>query len=153
MTENSHTAEIDLQVNNCRLRVCGDVNFVSAKFQELSDKFLTQRRDIINTTNRIDVNAVNENAPSITDLYSIDSESGKVSIHGKIPGSSKSERMKNVALVVLYCKDTDNPVPSAEIKEVCITQACLDSSNFATAIKKDNTNFIIAVRGTNGVQN
>lgn len=73
-------------------------------------------------------------------IYSVDEVDGILSIHRKIPGANNAEKMKNVALIVLYEKD--EPVASSVIKTLCEKQACWDSSNASSIFERDIVNFI-----------
>lgn len=146
MTENN--VEIDLQIDNCKLRICGSESFVEKKFQELENKYLQSDTKLKRTQKNKTVTIAPNDEHTIADLYSINPETGKLSIHGKVPGSSKSERTKNVALITLHCKTSEDPISNIAIKEACISQACLDPKNFATTIKKDKEDFIISGKGS-----
>ncbi len=144
-----NSAEIELQVGNRRIRICGTEAFVEKKLQEFESLYALKDTGTVSTYNDKEIVSTPVDGCTITDLYSIDPETGKLSIHGKVPGKSKSECMKNVALVVLHGKASEDPIPNATIKEACIAQACLDPKNFATIIKKDSKNFIVNGKGAN----
>ena len=73
-------------------------------------------------------------------IYSIDPDDDSIMIHRKIPGGNNAEKMKNVALIVLYQKK--GKILGSEIRELCEKQGCFDSSNFAKAFDRDIKNFI-----------
>lgn len=81
-------------------------------------------------------------------VYSIDTETGSVRIHKRIPGSGKAAKMKNVAMVILYAK-SNQPITSDEVRVVCEKQACLDKPNFSTVFSKDMEYFIKKGKGSN----
>lgn len=140
--------EVDVQVGDRGVRVRGAESFVERKFGELAGLYLCQRSSTgMNRAGTKNNQASVANEYNFSDLYSIDADSRKLSIHGTVPGNSKSERMKNVALVTLFCLDSEEPISSVIIKEMCIEQACLDQSNFAAAIKKDKKDFAVSSRG------
>lgn len=72
-------------------------------------------------------------------IYSIDEE-GVVNIHTKIPGKDKSEKTRNVALIVLFAKN--DKILGSELRSLCEKQACFDNSNFAKTFERDISNFI-----------
>ena len=72
-------------------------------------------------------------------IYHIDSE-GSISILKKIPGTSNSEKMKNIALIVLYIRK--EKIMGKEIIPICEKHSCFDSANFASIFKKERTNII-----------
>lgn len=76
----------------------------------------------------------------------IDSE-GFVSILGKIPGNSKSEKMKNIAIIVSYVKKA--PMVGKELKPLFEKHACLDASNFAATFKNEKRFFVKKGKGQN----
>lgn len=76
---------------------------------------------------------------------------GKLKIVAEIPGSSLKSKMINAA--ILYCYGSkllgDDQVSSKDIRVVCEEHGCLDSANFATALK-DKTIFLSdGVKGGN----
>lgn len=73
-------------------------------------------------------------------IYSVDAEDGTISIHRKIPGSNNAEKMKNVALIVLYEKG--EPVEGSALKALCEKQGCWDKSNASAIFERDIVNFI-----------
>lgn len=73
-------------------------------------------------------------------VYHIDSEDGTISILKKVPGDSKSEKVKNIALIVLYIKK--GKIPGKDIIPICEKHACYDSSNFSATFKNEKTNII-----------
>ena len=73
-------------------------------------------------------------------VYHIDAEDGTISILKKVPGDSKSEKVKNIALIVLYIKK--GKIPGKDIIPICEKHACYDSSNFSATFKNEKTNII-----------
>lgn len=80
-------------------------------------------------------------------VYHIDSEDGTISILKKIPGNSKAEKTKNIALIVLFIRN--GKVPGKEIVPICEKHACYDSSNFSSVFKGEKTNIIRKGSGQN----
>lgn len=72
-------------------------------------------------------------------VYHIDSD-GEISILKKIPGSSKAEKTKNIALIVLYIKK--DKVQGKEIIPICEKHACYDQGNFSAIFKNEKTNIV-----------
>ncbi len=68
----------------------------------------------------------------------------KLKIICKLPGSKKSEKSKNVALLYCYGSELmgDEQVPSSEIRGVCEEHGCLDSTNFSKVFD-DKTTFLV----------
>lgn len=73
-------------------------------------------------------------------IYSVDADDGTISIHRKVPGNNNAEKMKNVALIVLYEKG--EPVEGSALKTLCEKQGCLDKKNFAAIFEREITLFI-----------
>lgn len=73
-------------------------------------------------------------------VYHIDSDDGTISILKKVPGNNKSEKAKNIALIVLYIKK--GKVSGKDIIPICEKHACYDSSNFSATFKNEKTNII-----------
>ena len=73
-------------------------------------------------------------------IYSVDAEDGTISIHRKIPGRKNAEKMKNVALIVLFEKG--EPIEGTTLKALCEKQGCWDSGNASAIFERDIVNFI-----------
>ena len=73
-------------------------------------------------------------------IYSVDALDGNISIHRKIPGRNNAEKMKNVALIVLFEKG--EPIEGTTLKALCEKQGCWDSSNASAIFERDIVNFI-----------
>ena len=80
-------------------------------------------------------------------VYHVDAADGSISILKKIPGANKTEKTKNIALIVLYVKDSR--IQGKELIPLCEKHACYDSNNFAATFKKDISNFIRKGSGQN----
>lgn len=72
-------------------------------------------------------------------VYHIDSE-GEISILKRIPGNSKSEKTKNIALIVLYIRN--GKIQGKDIIPLCEKHACYDSANFSSVFKNEKTNIV-----------
>ncbi len=73
-------------------------------------------------------------------IYSVDSENDTIYIHRKIPGNNNAEKMKNIALIVLYEKG--EPVEGATLKTLCEKQGCWDRSNSSSIFEREMKLFI-----------
>ena len=73
-------------------------------------------------------------------IYSVDQEDGAISIHRKIPGSNNAEKMKNVALIVLY--ERGEAVEGATLKTLCEKQGCWDRKNSSSIFEREIKLFI-----------
>lgn len=73
-------------------------------------------------------------------IYSVDAEDGTISIHRKIPGSNNAEKMKNVALIVLYEKG--EAIEGATLKTLCEKQGCWDRKNSSSIFEREIKHFI-----------
>lgn len=76
-------------------------------------------------------------------------EEDGVKILKTLPGSNKSTKTRNAALLVLLGRklmEIDS-VPTEEIREVCKIHTCFDSSNFSAHLKAGKEHFILSGRG------
>ncbi len=80
-------------------------------------------------------------------VYHIDSEDGNISILKKIPGNSKAEKMKNVAMIVLYIRK--GKIQGKEIIPICEKHSCYDRTHFASTFEAEKTNIIRRGSGKN----
>lgn len=66
-----------------------------------------------------------------------DTVDDKLKIIAHVPGKTKAEQSRNVALVVLYGQLLlgVEQVPSDTIRQACVDQGCYDSTNFAQYLK------------------
>jgi hypothetical protein len=62
---------------------------------------------------------------------------GKLKVIAHVPGSTKADKTRNVALVVLYGHylNGEEQIPSELIRETCSDQGCFDPTNFAQYLK------------------
>ncbi|MBR3206570.1 MAG: hypothetical protein IKF58_09195, partial [Bacillus sp. (in: Bacteria)] len=74
----------------------------------------------------------------------IDSD-GNVSILGKIPGNNKSDKTRNIAMIILYVKNC--PIVGNDIKPICEKHKCLDKAHFANTFDREKK---YIVRGGSG---
>jgi hypothetical protein len=66
-----------------------------------------------------------------------DQVDGRLKLIADIPGTSKAEKTRNVALAVLFGHYLrgDEQVPSEIIRDACSDQGCFDQANFAQSLK------------------
>ncbi len=76
----------------------------------------------------------------INGVYHIDDEDGTISILKTVPGNTKAEKMKNIALIVLHIRK--QKIEGREIIPICEKHNCYDASNFSSVFKKEKTNII-----------
>jgi hypothetical protein len=69
---------------------------------------------------------------------------GRIQILKELPGSNKSKKMVNAALLLTLANTLDGKSATTfkEIRDLCKAHAALDSDNFAAAIKAELTNFM-----------
>lgn len=144
-----NNSEIEIKFENASVRACGSEEYIDKTMEQFFTNYLPKLSTAYSTdsSNANCAVAIKGEKREIDDLFSLNEDSGKISIHGKVPGASKSERMRNVALISAYCAGTDAFLASSAIKDVCIEQACLDQKNFAASIKKDKSLFVVDGRG------
>jgi hypothetical protein len=73
-------------------------------------------------------------------VYHIDALDGSISILKKIPGNSKAEKTKNIALIVLHIKK--EPIHASLIIPLCEKHNCYDQANFSSMFKNEKTNIV-----------
>jgi len=149
------------------LELEGSEEFITKHFESLTDivrvisRHITieQKTEIISTdisgdqitmeTPQLSTVTQKENLSSYPKTFS--EINGKLKIVSEIPGNSLKSKMVNTA--ILYCYGSkllgDDQVSSKEIRLICEEHGCLDSANFATALK-DKTIFLSdGVKGGN----
>lgn len=119
----------------------------TSKSEYIPNKLMQQKEDRGGETPIPEKNVITEGtAPIAIDkyieagVYHIDGEDGTISILKKIPGNSNAEKMKNIALIVLYIRK--EKIAGKEIIPICEKHACYDSANFSTTFKNEKTNII-----------
>lgn len=62
---------------------------------------------------------------------------GKIKIIAHMPGSNKADKTRNTALAIMFGNHVKDQLTTSsdEIREHCVDQGCLDSSNFASHLK------------------
>jgi hypothetical protein len=74
---------------------------------------------------------------------------GNVQILKAIPGKNNAQKTVNIALLQAFAKFLmgAESVSSTVVRDVCKAHACLDSGNFASTIKSENSLFILTGTG------
>ena len=149
---------VKLQVGQVSIEVSGDENFVKQQFESLSEKYISlahssQTSEVHRVSNATDpadqpsiLTKVGTNKYLEAGIYSVDADSKTVQIHSEIPGNSKLQKMKNIALIIAYAKNEEE-IPMKDISAECKRQGCFDQGNFATSIKNDTRDFQIRGKG------
>lgn len=137
--------KIRLNLTQRELEISGDSAQVKREFEQMMEKYLLSDIDRVGsvklpsceTPHPVNVGRDNESSYFIErGIYALN-EAGNVVITRTIPGESKNERMRKVALVALYA--AGGKMLSTEISELCRQQGCLDKSNFAATFKDIET--------------
>jgi hypothetical protein len=70
---------------------------------------------------------------------------GKVQVLKDLPGASSREKTVNAGVICAFAKDNAGSptVTFNEVRQICRDHSCLDSPNFATALKKDGKEFFV----------
>lgn len=154
--ENDKTAKISINLSEGSMIIAGSEDFVAKNtklifdFIEKSSKAqqgftaVTTQSQVANAENspvETQPRELDDSLPPADDkyikagVYHIDSEDKTISILKNIPGNSKVEKTKNIALIVLFIRKTK--ISSKEIIPICEKHACYDSSNFAAVFKSE----------------
>lgn len=66
-----------------------------------------------------------------------DKVDGKLKIIAEMPGASKADKTRSVALAILYGHHLEgaDQIPSELVREACTDQGCFDSANFASHLR------------------
>lgn len=145
---------VQVSFSNRSFSITGDERFVKERYDELMaffkaspDSYFGQQEgagddDEPNSCDESSFAGMASNNKYIEHgIYYIDSETGMPVIQTAVPGDSMREKMRNVALILLYA--VGNVAMNASyIKEQCVRQSCLDANNFSKAFEKDRRNFI-----------
>ena len=158
--EEIKNASISINLNDGNINISGSEEFVERNMETVFS-FVERTNNIKKAKTKESCQAVSEPAQKsetnykaqddseiITDkdkykeqgIYSVDAEDGTISIHRKIPGSNNAEKMKNVALIVLYEKG--EPVEGAKLKSLCEKQGCWDGKNASSIFEREIKLFI-----------
>ena len=73
-------------------------------------------------------------------VYHVDAEDGSISILQTVPGTTKAEKARNIALIVLHVKQSK--IEGKSIIPICEKHNCYDGANFSTWFKSEKTNVI-----------
>lgn len=154
--EEIKNASISINLNDGNINISGSEEFVeknmeivfafvkeSIKNADIPKKEFKSKapetKDIVVSPAKKDDTEI-ENKYIKAGVYHIDSEDETISILKKIPGNSKAEKMKNIAMIVLYIKK--GKIQGRELIPICEKHACYDSTNFSSTFKNEKTNMI-----------
>lgn len=154
--EEIKNASISINLNEGNINISGSEEFVEKNMETV---FAFVKESIKNTS--IPKKESKSKAPEIKDVavspaekddieiedkyikagvYHIDSEDETISILKKIPGNSKAEKMKNIAMIVLYIRK--GKIQGKEIVPICEKHNCYDGPHFAATFEAEKTNLI-----------
>lgn len=154
--EEIKNASVNINLNEGNIVISGSEDFVERNMEIVFSFVKSVRSDFVNPKpmGKVLLNADNaktslEDISVSTDddkdkykklgIYSIDTE-GAVSIHRKIPGKNNAEKMKNIALIVLFEKQ--EAIEGATLKALCEKQGCWDRNNSAAIFEREFQMFI-----------
>lgn len=80
-------------------------------------------------------------------IIHIDSDDKSVSILKTVPGRTKAEQIKNIALIVLFAKS--GTISGKDLVPICEKHRCYDNKNFSAIFKKDKSYFLRKGTGRN----
>ena len=154
--EEIKNASISINLNEGNINISGSEEFVEKNmetvFSFVKDNIKNtniSKKENKNKTTEIKEVSTNIKEKEIDDIedkyikagvYHIDSDDETISILKKIPGGTKAEKVKNIALIVLHIKK--GKIQGKELIPICEKHACYDSSNFSSTFKNEKTNII-----------
>lgn len=134
------TVKVHLEIKGAVVSAEGDQAFVEVTIErwkhllewemECTGPVATQPRELANVPN-----------PGADPSWQYDSvfamHNDRIKIIATIPGSSKAEQTRNVALLLLYGEHLRgaDEVTAESIKDACVDQGCYDNKNFASHLK------------------
>lgn len=130
-------------------KICKDLlSFFKEKKDNVFERRTLSNNEVDNREQHVDEKEYVDELKKYIDggLVSIDEDDHKIRIHAaKIPGGSKAEKCRNIALIYGFAKS--NTFSNKEIIELCEYYDCYDSGNFSSYFKKDQRLFIIKGEG------
>lgn len=157
--EETKTASISVNLNDGSISISGSEGFIERNkedvFSFVEKNIRSSHKPSIaavkfeNSSNAPTRNAAQDPPTNITvsddkyveaGVYHIDGEDGLISILKKVPGDNKTEKAKNIALIVLHIRK--GKVTGKDIIPICEKHNCYDSANFSAAFKNEKTNII-----------
>jgi hypothetical protein len=157
--EEIKTASISVNLNDGSLSITGSEEFIERNKENIftfvernirsPHKFNSETGKPEVTSSTPTKNVLQELPQNNTDIddkyvkagvYHIDAENGTISITETVPGGNKTEKTKNIALIVLHIRK--GKIPGKDIIPICEKHNCYDSSNFSTVFKNEKTNII-----------
>lgn len=151
-------ANIEINLNEGNIKISGSEEFVEKNMSQVFDfvknTYLSFNKSQIKQDDTSIKEASQEhfvqeieNHDKLSDdkyikagVYHIDADDNSISILKKLPGNNKAEKIKNIALIVLYIRKTK--IQGKEIIPLCEKHACYDSTNFSSIFKNEKTNII-----------
>ncbi len=130
------SSTIKVNLSTREFEITGEDNFVN---EHLEDMLKLISFGTVNNNFTDFKNQVEPLPDSISDkdsiygngrVYRVDTD-GEIDICKKIGGTSKSERMKKIAMIMLYAKD-NTPLNLSELRDTCVKQGCWDGHNAST---------------------
>ena len=155
-------ANICINLKDGSISISGSEEFVSKNMETVFD-FVMENLNLSNkafpkTSEAVEINTLNESKSDssaeeseekdkyiVAGIYHVDAESGAISILKKIPGNSKAEKMKNIALIALHVKQ--GKIEGRDLVPLFEKHACYDSSNCTKIFKSELTNMIYKPNG------
>lgn len=142
------TSSISLDLTKRSFTISGSEEFVSARLAQMLELVSTATSPSIPSSEpkTIMPDSFDRDDASLKDqcetagIFYLDQETGLPVLQERVPGENKREKMRNVALLLLY--GAEKPIEAAYIKEQCRRQSCLDTGNFSKAYEMDKRNFI-----------
>lgn len=153
---------ICINLKDGSVSISGSEEFVSKNMETVFD-FVMENLNLSNKTfsktpEAVETSTLNENSSNnlaeeserkdkyiTAGIYHVDPESGDISILKKIPGNSKAEKMKNIALIALYVKQ--GKIEGRDLVPLFEKHACYDSSNCTKIFKSELSNMIYKPNG------
>jgi hypothetical protein len=134
--------KVTMQFGAAQFSAEGTENFINSMFEKwtamLSDSKSSAFAEPATGTS-LDNGTKNSTSGGTLNSYEnvYDEIDGKIKIIAHMPGSNKADRTRNTALALMFGNHVkgQSTTSSDEIREHCLDQGCLDSSNFASHLK------------------
>ncbi|MCF6165758.1 hypothetical protein LROSL1_0298 [Furfurilactobacillus rossiae] len=148
--ESESNAQLEVNFSEKSFKVEGRETFVNKMFQVLKAEL--EQYTVPSTISKNETDKQGDNQPSEdgfrtsnnkfieAGIYTYDDTNDKFEIITSMPGSSNSQKMINIAL--LLCLFYDRPVSRDEIKEQAEVQNAYDPNNISAHFSKDRQQFI-----------
>lgn len=151
-----NVAKVHISLVDGVLQIEGSEAFVSEQLAKLEPHIVKAFENRASTPkdSKKSVGKDGSGEASIQNYEHLFAESGgKVQILKNIPGNNNAQKSINITLLLAYAYSLigSNSISTATIRECCKAHACLDSSNFSSTIKDENSLFIL--EGTSKAKN